>query len=223
MRYAAPPSSDDRRPKNLLSVFGFPCAMIDDFCRLAPSLAGVSPPQSRPILVVVVTVRGRFRKEGGFLKLVACGHDERTDGGTEGGREEVPHTNRTHARLLARTPPAKPRPARASERAKGRVSAPAIFDHAAAPGRRREGRRDGRTGGRPLAQVIRLPPSPRCTSIRQSCPDGVRRETSTCGDCARTEADFSECHSPPRRSFPLPDFLCGRKDGPVSDPHRAKK
>ena len=158
MRYAAAPSSDDRRPKNLLSVFGFPCAMIDDFCRLAPSLAGVSPPQSRPILVVV-TVRGRFRKEGGFLKLVACGHDERTEGRRGEGKRCRTRTARTHAYLHGHRRQNRDRRERASERAKGRVSAPAIFDHAAAPGRRRDGGRDGRTSGRPLAQVIRLPPS----------------------------------------------------------------
>ena len=222
MRYAAAPSSDDRRPKNLLSVFGFPCAMIDDFCRLVRSLAGVASRHRKvgPSSSSSPSAADSGRKEDFSNWLLAVTTSGRRDGG---GREEVPHTNRTHARLLARTPPAKPRPARARGRRGERA-------RNIRPRRRRctwptDGRRDGRTSGRPLAQVIRLPPSlrPRCTSIRQSCPDGVRRETSTCGDCARTEADFSECHSPPRRSFPLPDFLCGRKDGPVSDPHRAKK
>ena len=93
--------------------------MIADFCRLASSPQPPRPPrppwpQSRPI-VVVIAVRGRFRKEGRFLKLVACGHDATE----ERGREEVPHTNRTHAH--APTPPAKPRPARASERRRERA------------------------------------------------------------------------------------------------------
>ena len=221
MRYAAAPSSDDRRPKNLLSVFGFPCAMIDDFCRLAPSLAGVASRHRKvgPSSSSSPSAADSGRKEDFSNWLLAV----TTNGRREEGKRCRTRTARTHAYLHGHRRQNRDRRERASERAKGRVSAPAIFDHAAAPGRRRDGGRDGRTSGRPLAQVIRLPPSPRCTSIRQSCPDGVRRETSTCGDCARTEADFSECHSPPRRSFPLPDFLCGRKDGPVSDPHRAKK
>ena len=190
-------AQSDRRPKNLLSVFGFPCAMIDDFCRLARSVASrhrkVGPSSSSSS-----SVRGRFRKEGRFLKLVACGHDDATDG-DGGGREEVPHTNRTHARSHGHRRQNRERRERASERERARNIRP----------RRCTWRPTDRpTDERPPAQVTRLllPLLPDALqSVRQSCPDGVRRETSTCGGGRLRErlciAAFGECRLP--RSFPL--------------------
>ena len=157
MRYAA-----SRRPKNLRSLVFLPTSTPPHDRRFLPvsvaaDTAAAPRPQSRPI---VIAVRGRFRKEGRFLKLVACGHDATE----ERGREEVPHTNRTHAH--APTPPAKPRPARASERRRERArpqypTTPPL--HLAA-----------RSGNPPPPLLLR-------PDALQSWPDGVRRETSTCG------------------------------------------
>ena len=186
--------------------------MIADFCRLASSPQPQRPPrppwpQSRPI-VVVIAVRGRFRKEGRFLKLVACGHDATE----ERGREEVPHTNRTHAH--APTPPAKPRPARASERRRERArpqypTTPPL--HLAA-----------RSGNPPPPLLLRPDALQSVVARRCSARDlnvrteGVLRKSVHCGTPCRLRRSF------PFHIFPaLTDFAVG--NGTISDPHQAKK
>ena len=121
-------------------------------------------PQSRPIVIIVAdSGRKEGRKEDFSNWLLAV---------TTRRREEVPHTNRTHARLHGHRRQNRDRRERAREGQGGSARARIIRP------------RRCTWLPRPLAEVIRLllrlrlplPPD-----ALQSCLDGVGRETSTSG------------------------------------------